>query len=129
VILPVQACNRSFIKTYSYAKNCGFDSIELYSVCSTEEQAKELKAEMDALDIDGTFRYDITTLRNTNEVLLNHIRDESEALQNGLIYVIMGGIAVKSPFAKILHNSTVNQLEDEMVTYPNVSVLTVRYVI
>ena len=129
VILPVQSFNRSFIKTFSYARNCGFDSIELYSVCSTKEQGEALKKELDELDIDCMFRYDVTTLRNTNEVLMEHIRAESEALPDGLIYVIMGGLAVSSPLAKILHNSTSNQLEDEMVTYQNVSVLTVRYVI
>ncbi len=129
VILPVQSFNRSFIKTYAYAKSCGFDTIELYSVCNTEEQAEKLKAEIEALDTNCTFRYDVTTLRNTNEVLLRHVREESEALNDGRIYVIMGGLVVTSPLAKILHNSTTNRLEQAMETYRNVSVLRVNYVV
>ena len=129
VILAVQSFNRSFVKTYSYAKNCGFESIELYNVSDTAEKAEELKKQIESLDSDCTFKYDVTTLRNTNEVLLRHVREEAEALTDGRIYVIMGGLVVTSPLARILHNATTNRLQQDMETMNNVSVLTVNYVV
>ena len=129
VILPVQSINRSFIKTLDYAKCCGFTSIELYSVCSTEQEAETLKAQIDDLDIDYPFRYDVTTLRNHNDILLQHIREESETFKNGRIFVIMGELVVTSPFAKILHNSTTHGLQKKMQMNRNISILTVPYVI
>ena len=129
MILPVQSINRSFIKTLDYAKCCGFDSIELYSVCSTEEEAEALKAQIDELGIDHVFRYDVTTLRNHNDILLNHIREESESFKNGRIFVIMGELVVTSPLAKVLHNTTIHRLQKKMQMNRNISILTVPYVV
>ncbi|MBQ8074575.1 MAG: APC family permease [Oscillospiraceae bacterium] len=129
-ILPVQSMNRSFIKTLNCALGCGFSELELYSVCSTEEQAQKLKKQIEALGIDCSFVYDVTTLRNTSDVLLKHVREEAELLHSGRnLTVMMGGLVVTSPFAKILHNSTTHRLMKKMETYRNVSVFTVPYVI
>lgn len=129
VIIPVQSLNKSFIKTLNCALSCGFTSMELYSVCSTEEQALKIREQVKALGVDCEFRYDVTTLRNTNDILLAHIRQEADALESQRLIVMMGGLVVTSPFAKILHNSTTHRLMRKMETYRNVYVFSVPYVI
>ena len=128
-IIPVQSLNRSFIKTLNCALSCGFTSLELYSACSTEEQAQRIREQIETLGIDCEYRYDVTTLRNTTDVLLAHIKREAESLQNERLIVMMGGLVVTSPFAKILHNSTTHRLMRKMETYRNVYVFSVPYVI
>ena len=129
VIIPVQSLNKSFIKTLNCALSCGFSSMELYSVCSTPEQAENLRKQVEALGVDCEFRYNITTLRNTSEVLLNHIRQEADARENERLIVMMGGLVVTSPFARILHNSLTHRLIRKMETYRNVYVFSVPYVV
>ncbi len=129
VMIPVQSVNKSFIKTLNCALSCGFTAMELYSVCSTEEQALRIKEQIEALEIDCEYRYDVTTLRNTTDVLLAHVKQEAESLQNERLIVMMGGLVVTSPFAKILHNSTTHRLMRKMETYRNVYVFSVPYVI
>ena len=129
VIIPVQSLNKSFIKTLNCALSCGFSSMELYSVCSTEAQAQKIKEQIEALKIDCEFCYDVTTLRNTNEVLLAHIKQEADSLESERLIVMMGGLVVTSPFKKILHNSTTHRLMRKMETYRNVYVFSVPYVI
>ena len=129
VIIPVQSLNKSFIKTLNCALSCGFSSMELYSVCSTEEQAHAIKEQIESLGVDCDYRYDVTTLRNTSEILLNHIKHEAVANPNERLIVMMGGLVVTSPFAKILHNSTTHRLMKKMETYRNVYIFSVPYVI
>ena len=129
VIIPVQSLNKSFIKTLNCALSCGFSSMELYSVCSTEEQALRIREQIEALGVGCEFRYDVTTLRNTSEILLAHIRQEAEASDKERLIVMMGGLVVTSPFARILHNSTTHRLMRRMETYRNVYVFSVPYVI
>ena len=129
VIIPVQSLNKSFIKTLNCALSCGFTSIELYSVCATPEQALRLKDQIEALGVDCAFCYDITTLRNTHEVLLAHIKQEADTLEKERLVVMMGGLVVTSPLQKILHNSATHRLMAKMETYRNVYVFSVPYVI
>ena len=129
VIIPVQGLNKSFIKTLNCALSCGFPAMELYSVCSTEEQALKIKEQIEALGVDCEFRYDVTTLRNTNDILLAHIKQEAESLKDERLIVMMGGLVVTSPFKKVLHNSTTHRLMRKMETYRNVYVFSVPYVI
>ena len=103
--------------------------MELYSVCSTEEQARKIREQVDALGVECEFRYDVTTLRNMSDILLAHIKQEASALEGERLIVMMGGLVVTSPFAKILHNSTTHRLMRKMETYRNVYVFSVPYVI
>ena len=129
VILTIQSFNRSFVKTLNFALSGGFENIEIYSACSTEEQALKLKEQIEELEVNCEFKYDVTTLRNTGDILLQHVREESEALKDGNLIVMMGGLVVTSPLKKILHNSTIDRLTLKMRTYRNVSILSVPFVI
>lgn len=130
VILPVQSLNRSFIKTLDYALSCGFSEMELYNVSASEEDALKIGKELEKLDLNAKFVYDVTTLRNSDDVLLAHVRREAEDLSDGKnLAVMMGSLVVTNPLKKILHNSTTHRLMKKMETYRNVSVLTVPYII
>jgi hypothetical protein len=87
------------------------------------------KAEIEALGINCEYHYDVTTLRNTNDILLAHIKREADTLENERLIVMMGGLVVTSPFKRILHNSTTHRLMRKMETYRNVYVFSVPYVI
>ena len=130
VIIPVQSINRSFIKTLDYALSCGFTEMEFYNVSASEEDAIRVGRQIEALDLGAEFVYDVTTLRNSDEVLLAHIRKEAEELGSDRnITVMMGSLVVTNPLKKILHNSTTHRLMGKLEKYRNVSVFTVPYII
>ena len=133
VIVPMQDVHRSFIKTLNCALSCGFREVELYSVCDSEEKAMKLKAKVDQLNITSvpvTFRYDVTELRNTNEVLLNHIKQEAQDLpKHEYITVMMGVLVNRKAHERGLHNRTTQRLMRKLEKYRNVSVFTVPFLI
>ncbi len=129
-ILPVQSVNRSFIKSLNCALSCGFAEIELYHVCADEKQAHRLRREIENLELDVKFVYEVTPYRNTTEVLLRYVQKEAEALpQHQSLTVLMGALVVTSPIKKLLHNSTTQHLTKKLEHYRNVSVFTVPYII
>ena len=68
--------------------------------------------------------------RNSDEVLLAHIRKEAEELGSDRnITVMMGSLVVTNPLKKVLHNSTTHRLMGKLEKYRNVSVFTVPYII
>lgn len=130
VILPVQSLSRSFIKTLDCAMGCGFSEIELYHVCAEEENALRLKKQIEELEINAVFVYEVTAYRNVNEVLLRHIQKEAEALrEHQNLTVMMGALVVTNPLKMFLHNQTTQRLTRKMERYKNVSVFTVPYLI
>ncbi|MBR6473121.1 MAG: APC family permease [Firmicutes bacterium] len=133
VIVPIQDVHRSFIKTLNCALSCGFEEVELYSVCDTEERAEMLQKKIDQLRIYSvpvTFCYDVTELRNTNEVLLKHIEDEVAKLPpHQYLTVMMGVLVTEKNTYKRLHNRTTQRLMNKLQKYRNVSVFTVPYII
>ena len=133
VIVPLQDVHRSFIKTLNCALSCGFDELELYSVCDSEAKAQKLKEKVDQLRIYSvpvTFKYDVTELRNTNEVLLHHIEEEVNKLPPHQYLTVMMGVLVTEKTAyRSLHNRTTQRLMSKLQKYRNVSVFTVPYII
>ena len=133
VIVPMQDVHRSFIKTLNCALSCGFAEMELYSVCDSEARAKKLKDKIDQLRIYSvpvTFCYDVTELRNTNEVLLHHIEEEVAKLPPHQYLTVMMGVLVTEKTAyRGLHNRTTQRLMRQLQKYRNVSVFTVPYII
>ncbi|MBQ6607560.1 MAG: APC family permease [Firmicutes bacterium] len=133
VIVPIQDVHRSFIKTLNCALSCGFNEVEFYSVCDSEARAQKLKEKLDKLRIYSVpvyFNYDVTELRNTNEVLLRHIEEEVNALPPHQYLTVMMGVLVTEKNAyKRLHNQTTQRLMRRLQKYRNVSVFTVPYII
>ena len=133
VIVPIQDVHRSFIKTLNCALSCGFNEVEFYSVCDSEARAQKLKEKLDKLRIYSVpvyFNYDVTELRNTNEVLIRHIEEEVNALPPHQYLTVMMGVLVTEKNAyKRLHNQTTQRLMRKLQKYRNVSVFTVPYII
>lgn len=130
VIIPVQTLNRSFVKTLRCALSCGFSEIELYNVTDDEQKARRLRAQLDELDLNAKFVYDVTAYRNVNEVLIKHVEDEAAQLhEHENLTVMMGALVVTSPLKKLLHNQTTQRLSKKLERYRNVSVFTVPYII
>ena len=133
VIVPIQDVHRSFIKTLNCALSCGFNEVEFYSVCDSEAKAQKLKEKLDKLRIYSVpvyFNYDVTELRNTNEVLIRHIEEEVNALPPHQYLTVMMGVLVTEKNAyKRLHNQTTQRLMRKLQKYRNVSVFTVPYII
>ena len=93
------------------------------------QDAVQIREQIEALGVDCEFRYDVTTLRNMSDILLAHIKEEAGALEDERLIVMMGGLVVTSPLAKILHNSTTHRLMRKMETDRNIYVFSVPYVI
>ena len=130
VILPVQTLNRSFIKVLNCANDFEGAEIEYFHVSSSEEQAKALKEQFEQLGVRGTFVYEITHFRNTEEVLLQHIEAEHAALPpHGHLTVMMASLIVRNRWARPLHNQTTQTLIRRMEQYRNVYVFQVPYLI
>ena len=129
-ILPVQALNRSFLKTLNFARSCGFGEVELYHVCDAEEKGEALKEQIEALGLDARFVYEVTPYRNMNEVLLRHVQQEAEKLpEHEVLTVMMGSLVCTNILQKPLHNDTTQRLARKMERYENVAVFTVPYII
>ena len=133
VVVPMQDVHRSFIKTLNCALSCGFEELEIYSVCDSKERAEELKKKVDKLRIYSvpvTFCYDVTELRNTNEVLIRHIEEEVKKLPPHQYLTVMMGVLVTEKTAyRSLHNRTTQRLMRKLEKYRNVSVFTVPYLV
>ena len=130
VILPVQTLNRSFIKVLNCAGDFTGADVEFFHVASSEEQALKLKAQIEELGVRGTFVYEVTHYRNTEEVLLRHIEAEHGALPpHGHLTVMMASLIVRSRWARPLHNQTTQTLIRRMAQYRNVYVFQVPYLI
>ena len=96
-------------------------------------ELEKLKEKLDKLRIYSVpvyFNYDVTELRNTNEVLIRHIEEEVNALPPHQYLTVMMGVLVTEKNAyKRLHNQTTQRLMRKLQKYRNVSVFTVPYII
>ena len=131
LMLPVQSVNRSFMKSLDLALSLGYDEIELYNVSATEDQALSLQLEIEKLGNPALkYVYDITEFRNVNEVLLKHVKEEAEKLEeHQSLIVMMSSLTVEKPIYRFLHNDTTDSLAKKMAKYRNVSVLKVPYIV
>ena len=128
VILPVQSVNRSFLKTLQCARAFGLTDVELFHVASDEAAALELKQQLEALELPGSFAYETTPYRNANEVLLAHIEGEAAALPEGeLLTVLMGTLVTANPLEKLLHNDITDRLAQKLEGCENICVFKVPY--
>ena len=130
LILPVQNVNRSFVKVLNCAKDLDFDEIEFYHICSDEQSAERLRAQVEALGVPGTFVYEVTHYRNTEEVLMRHIEAEHEKLdKHQHLTVMMPNLVTKNRWARVLHNQTTKTMIRRMEKYRNVYVFQIPYII
>ncbi len=130
IILPVQSLNRAFIKVINCAQEFRGVEIEYYHVCADEASALRLKAQIEALGVPGTFVYDVTHYRNTEEILMRHIEAEHGKLPaHQYLTVMMAQIVTHKWYERPLHNQTTRTLIRRMERYRNVYVFQVPYLL
>ena len=131
VLMPVQSLTRPFIKALNYTLSLGAQEIEFYYVGSGDGREQTLKRQLDELEIPGAhFSYDVTELRNINEVLLNHIDAlEREMGPGQSLTVVMPQLTCAETCAELLHNQTSVKLKLELNKRRNVTVISVPYIL
>ena len=130
LILPVQNVSRSFVKVLNCARDLDFDEIEFYHICSDEENAKRLRAQVEALGVPGNFVYEVTHYRNTEEILMRHIEAEHAKLdKHQHLTVMMPNLVMQNKWARVLHNQTTKTMIKRMEKYRNVYVFQIPYII
>ena len=129
-ILPIRRLNRAFIKAYNCAEDMGFTEIELYYVGGSEQEALELRAQIEALGLNCTFVYDITEYRNTEDLLIRHIEAE-ERMQNHHehLTVVIPSLVTQNPLKQTLHNETSRVLMQRLARHRYVYVFQVPYLL
>ena len=129
-ILPIRRLNRAFIKAYNCAEDMGFTEIELYYVGSSEQEALELRTQIEALGLNCTFVYDITEYRNTEDLLIRHIEAE-ERMQHHHehLTVIIPSLVTQNPLKQTLHNETSRVLMQRLARHRYVYVFQVPYLL
>ena len=130
ILMPVQSINRSFLKSLNYVMTLEPHEIEFYYVSAGDGREEELRRQLEALEIPNShFAYDVTLLRNTNEVLLRHV----DALQNQLgagetLTVVLSQFVCSEAWATTLHNQTSVQLKLALNRRRNVAYISVPYI-
>ena len=130
VIMPVQSVTRPFIKALNYVLSLGVKELEFYYVSSGDGREKKLQKELEALNIEGAhFHYDVTHLRNTNEVLLRRIDEIQSKMGSGeALTIVLPQFLCEERWGNALHNQTSVRLKLELSKRRNVTVISVPYI-
>lgn len=127
-ILPVSTINRAFIKAVNCALDIGFTEIELYHVGNSEARALRLQEQIEALELDCKFVYEITEFRNMEDILIRHIEDEHRRLEHFQhLTVIIPNLMMKNPLKQYLHNEVSRALMRRLSSYRYVYIFQVPY--
>ena len=131
IIIPLQSINQSFLKALNYTLSLGAGSIELYHVGTGSERDAALRKTVEELDIPGvSYVEDETLIRNINEVLLRHIDEICAGLdESQTLTVVLPQFVPSSFWGTFLHNQTSVLLKLQLNSRPNVSVISVPYII
>ena len=130
VLMPVQSINRSFLKSLNYVLSLQPEEIEFYYVSAGDGREEQLRRQLEALEIPSShFAFDVTLLRNTNEVLLRHVDKLQEQLRPGeTLTVVLSQFVCSEAWATTLHNQTSVQLKLALNRRRNVAYISVPYI-
>ena len=127
-IIPARALNRAFIKAYNCAKDFGFTEIEAYYVGSSEEQALAIRQQLEELELDCSFVYEITEYRNTEDILIRHIESEDMKLtRHEHLTILIPNLVTTNPMRQYLHNETSRILLRRLARFRYVYIFQVPY--
>ena len=130
ILMPVQSINRSFLKSLNYVLSLQPEEIEFYYVSAGDGREEQLRRQLEALEIPSShFAFDVTLLRNTNEVLLRHVDKLQEQLRPGeTLTVVLSQFVCSEAWATTLHNQTSVQLKLALNRRRNVAYISVPYI-
>ncbi|HEX9026759.1 MAG TPA: APC family permease [Clostridium sp.] len=129
VIVPVQAINKSFIKSLNYALTIG-DNIEVYHVSTDEEQTKKLIEKFATLRIAANLVIENAPYRNINHKLVAYVEEKHKQLgRHEVITIVMPQFIIHKWWHQVLHNQTSIFLRRSILKMRNVVIITVPYII
>lgn len=129
VIVPVQAINKSFIKSLNYALTIG-DDLEVYHVSTNEEETKKLIEKFGKLGIGAKLIIENAPYRNINEKLVSYVKEKHEHLEkHEVITIVMPQFIIHKWWHQVLHNQTALFLRTAILKMRNVAIVTVPYII
>ncbi len=128
IILPVKTVNRAFLKCLNYALGM-HGTIEVFHVSTDVRRAAALKAKYNRLGLDIPLTVEYTDYRNVNEVLLHHVDQEHQSLQEGQsLTVVIPQLIVRHWWQNVLHNQTSLALELSLLGRRNVAVVMIPFI-
>ncbi len=128
IILPIKTVNRAFLKCLNYALGMG-GAIEVFHVSTDIRRTAALKAKYRRLGLNIPLVVEYTDYRNVNEVLLHHVDQEHQLLEEGQsLTVIIPQLIVRHWWQNILHNQTSLSLELSLLGRRNVAVVMIPFI-
>lgn len=130
IIIPVDTINRSFIKALNYAMSLHGTNMEIYHVDVQHEATYKLMCQYNQMHLDIPIVCEQAPYRNTNEMLLAHIDQETAKLgPHQTLSVVLPQFVMKKKRFNILHNQTSSLLKLMLKKRRNVSVISVPYIL
>ena len=130
VIVPLQSVNRSFVSALNYAMSLGIEDTEVYHVAGEEEKVEKLERQYRQLGVPYPLVIERTPFRNANEVLISHVDEMRKTVPEGkMLTVVMPQFVIAKRRYRFLHNHTTRQLQDELSSRHNVSVITIPFIL
>lgn len=129
VLIPVQSINKSFIKALNYALFLNGEK-EVYHVSTDPAATDKLRSQYEQLGVDIPLVVEDAPYRNTNEVLLNHVKQKHASLgKHEMLTVVLPQFVIPKWWNNPLHNQTARLLKSTLFKFRNIAVVTIPYII
>lgn len=129
IIIPVQSINKSFIKALNYALFLPGEK-EVYHVSTDAAATQKLVEHYQQLGVDIPLVVENAPYRNVNEVLYEHVKAKHAALaKHEMLTVVVPQFIIPKWWNSPLHNQTARLLKRKLVTFRNIALVTIPYII
>lgn len=129
MIIPIDTLNKSFLKSYNYAKSFT-DDIIIFHVSVDEEATNKLLDKWKNYGIDTDIVVKKSPYRNLIGPLVKFIESEEFVVMPGdTITVVMPQFVVKKWWQNILHNQTSLFIKSTLLKRRNIALTTLPYII
>ncbi|MDD3225493.1 MAG: APC family permease, partial [Clostridium sp.] len=129
IIIPIDSLNKSFLKSYNYAKSLT-DDIIVFHVSVDEEVTERLKKRWEEYGMDIPIVIKKSPFRNLIGPLVKFIESEEFVVLPGdTITVVMPQFVVKKWWQNILHDQTSLFIKSTLLKRRNIALTTIPYII
>ncbi|AND83839.1 amino acid permease [Clostridium tyrobutyricum] len=129
MIIPIDSLNKSFLKSYNYARNFT-DDIIVFHVSVNEEATKKLLSDWEEYGIKIPIVVRKSPYRNLIGPIIKFVESEEfEVMPQDTITVVMPQLVVKRWWQNILHNQTSLFIRSTLLKKRNIGLITLPYII
>jgi len=129
MIIPIDSLNKTFLKSYNYAKSLTEDII-IFHVSVDDEATEKLLERWEEYGIDIPIVVKKSPYRNLIGPLVKFIESEEFVVMPGdTITVVMPQFVVKKWWQNILHNQTSLFIKSNLLKRRNIALTTLPYII